>query len=100
GLAHYVSSKGALVSLTRALARELGDEGIRVNGVAPGYGPTEGSRSLAPGGYDPSATPLGRIGETGDLLGAIAFLLSEESGFVTGQTLLGNGGGGDGGGAR
>lgn len=92
GLAHYVSSKGALVSLTRALARELGDEGIRVNAVAPGYVPTEGSRSLAPGGYDPSATPLGRIGETGDLLGAIAFLLSEESGFVTGQTLLVNGG--------
>ncbi len=71
GLAHYVSSKGALVSLTRALARELGDEGIRVNAVAPGYVPTEGSRSLDPGDYDSSATPLGRIGEPGDLLGAI-----------------------------
>ncbi len=92
GLAHYVSSKGALVSLTRAMARELGDEGIRVNAVAPGYVPTEGSRSLAPGGYDPSATPLGRVGETSDLLGAIAFLLSDDSGFVTGQTLLVNGG--------
>jgi NAD(P)-dependent dehydrogenase (short-subunit alcohol dehydrogenase family) len=92
GLAHYVSSKGALVSLTRALARELGDDGIRVNAVAPGYVPTEGSRSLAPGGYDPSATPLGRVGEAGDLLGAISFLLSKDSGFVTGQTLLVNGG--------
>ena len=92
GLAHYVSSKGALVSLTRALARELGDEGIRVNAVAPGYVPTEGSRSLAPGGYDSSATPLGRIGEAGDLLGAIVFLLSDDSAFVTGQTLLVNGG--------
>jgi NAD(P)-dependent dehydrogenase (short-subunit alcohol dehydrogenase family) len=92
GLAHYVSSKGALVSLTRALARELGDEGIRVNAVAPGYVPTEGSRGLAPGGYDPSATPLRRVGETSDLLGAIVFLLSDDSGFVTGQTLLVNGG--------
>jgi NAD(P)-dependent dehydrogenase (short-subunit alcohol dehydrogenase family) len=92
GLAHYVSSKGALVSLTRAVARELGEEGIRVNAVAPGYVPTEGSRSLAPGGYDPSATPLGRVGQTSDLLGAIAFLLSDDSGFVTGQTLLVNGG--------
>jgi NAD(P)-dependent dehydrogenase (short-subunit alcohol dehydrogenase family) len=92
GLAHYVSSKGALVSLTRALARELGDDGIRVNAVAPGYVPTEGSRSLAPGGYDPSATPLGRVGETSDLLGAITFLLSDDSAFVTGQTLLVNGG--------
>jgi NAD(P)-dependent dehydrogenase (short-subunit alcohol dehydrogenase family) len=92
GIAHYVSSKGALVSLTRALARELGDEGIRVNAVAPGYVPTEGSRSMTLGGYDPSATPLGRVGEPGDLLGAVAFLLSDESGFVTGQTLLVNGG--------
>ncbi len=92
GIAHYASSKGALVSLTRALARELGDEGIRVNAVAPGYMPTEGSRSMTPGGYDPSATPLGRVGEPSDLLGAVAFLLSDHSGFVTGQTLLVNGG--------
>ena len=92
GIAHYVASKGALISLTRALARELGDQGIRVNAVAPGYVPTEGSRSMTPGGYDPAATPLGRVGEPGDLLGAIGFLLSDDSGFVTGQTLLVNGG--------
>ncbi len=92
GIAHYASSKGALVSLTRALARELGNEEIRVNAVAPGFVPTEGSRSMTPGGYDPGATPLGRVGEPGDLLGAVAFLLSDDSGFVTGQTLLVNGG--------
>ena len=92
GIAHYVSSKGALVSLTRALARELGEEGIRVNAIAPGYVPTEGSRSMTPGEYDPSATPLGRVGEPSDLVGAVGFLLSDDSGFVTGQTLLVNGG--------
>jgi NAD(P)-dependent dehydrogenase (short-subunit alcohol dehydrogenase family) len=93
GLAHYVSSKGALVSLTRLMARELGPDRIRVNAVAPGYIPTEGARDLAPeGGYDASSTPLGRVGEPQDLLGALSFLLSDESAFVTGQTLLVNGG--------
>jgi len=42
--------------------------------------------------YDPTATPLGRVGQPGDLLGAVAFLVSDESAFVTGQTLLVNGG--------
>jgi len=92
GLAHYVSSKGALVALTRAMARELGGERIRVNALAPGYIPTEAARGLAPDGYDPSATPLGRVGEADDLLGALTFLISSASAFVTGQTLLVNGG--------
>lgn len=92
GLAHYVSSKGAMIALTRAMARELGSEGIRVNAVAPGYIPTEGAHGLAPDGYDPSATPLGRVGEPNDLLGALTFLLSEQSAFITGQTILVNGG--------
>jgi NAD(P)-dependent dehydrogenase (short-subunit alcohol dehydrogenase family) len=92
GLAHYVSSKGALISLTRAMARELGPDQIRVNAVAPGYIPTEGARGLAPDGYDAGATPLGRVGEPDDLLGALTFLISDASAFVTGQTLLVNGG--------
>lgn len=92
GLAHYVASKGAIVSLTRVLARELGPDKIRVNAIAPGYIPTEASSVMAPDGYDASRTPLGRVGEPNDLLGTLDFLLSDASAFVTGQTLLVNGG--------
>jgi NAD(P)-dependent dehydrogenase (short-subunit alcohol dehydrogenase family) len=92
GLAHYVASKGAVVSLTRVLARELGPDNIRVNAIAPGYIPTEAASVMAPHGYDPSRTPLGRVGTPKDLFGALEFLVSDASAFVTGQTLLVNGG--------
>jgi NAD(P)-dependent dehydrogenase (short-subunit alcohol dehydrogenase family) len=92
GLAHYVASKGAVVSLTRVLARELGPDNIRVNAIAPGYIPTEASSVMAPDGYDATRTPLGRVGTPQDLLGTLEFLVSDASAFVTGQTLLVNGG--------
>jgi NAD(P)-dependent dehydrogenase (short-subunit alcohol dehydrogenase family) len=93
GLAHYVASKAAVVGLTRVLARELGPSRIRVNALAPGFIPTDAARTMTDGAsYDTTATPLGRVGEPTDLLGALTFLLSDESAFVTGQTLLVNGG--------
>jgi NAD(P)-dependent dehydrogenase (short-subunit alcohol dehydrogenase family) len=93
GVAHYVTSKAAIIGLTRALATELGPDGIRVNAIAPGFIETAGSRGLLGGGsYDSSSTPLGRVGQTDDLLGVLAFLVSDESAFITGQTLLVNGG--------
>jgi NAD(P)-dependent dehydrogenase (short-subunit alcohol dehydrogenase family) len=93
GLAHYVTSKAAIIGLTRVLARELGPSQIRVNALAPGFIPTEGSTTMtAPDQYDVSPTPLGRLGNPDDLLGALAFLVSDESSFVSGQTLLVNGG--------
>jgi len=93
GLAHYVASKGAVVGLTRTLARELGPSQIRVNAIAPGFIPTQASQGmLGEAQYDTSTTPLGRVGQPADLLGALAFLVSDESSFVTGQTLLVNGG--------
>jgi NAD(P)-dependent dehydrogenase (short-subunit alcohol dehydrogenase family) len=88
--AHYVASKGAVVSLTRALANELGGRGVRVNCVAPGFTPTPGSSHL--GEYDPSRTPLGRVMQPSDLLGTFCYLLSDDSAFVSGQTMLVNGG--------
>jgi 3-oxoacyl-[acyl-carrier protein] reductase len=90
GFAHYVASKGAIVSLTRALANEYGAEQIRVNCVAPGYTPTPGSNAL--GAYDPTRTPLGRVMEPQDLYGTFAYLLSDDAAFVSGQTMLVNGG--------
>ena len=90
GFVHYVASKGAVVAMTRALANELGRRGIRVNCVAPGFTPTPGSEVL--GSYDPSRTPLGRVMRPDDLLGTFCYLLSDDSAFVSGQTLLVNGG--------
>jgi 3-oxoacyl-[acyl-carrier protein] reductase len=90
GFVHYVASKGAVISMTRALANELGRRGIRVNCVAPGFTPTPGSESLGP--YDPSRTPLGRVMRPDDLLGTYCYLLSDDAAFVSGQTILVNGG--------
>jgi NAD(P)-dependent dehydrogenase (short-subunit alcohol dehydrogenase family) len=90
GFTHYVASKGAVVSLTRALANEYGARGIRVNCIAPGFTPTPGSGVL--GTYDATRTPLGRVMEVRDLLGTFCWLLSDDSAFVSGQTTLVNGG--------
>lgn len=90
GFVHYVASKGAVISMTRALANELGRQGIRVNCVAPGFTPTPGSQVL--GTYDPTRTPLGRVMQPDDLLGTFCYLLSDDSAFVSGQTILVNGG--------
>ena len=90
GFVHYVASKGAVISMTRALANELGPRNIRVNCVAPGYTPTPGSEVLGP--YDPSRTPLGRVMRPDDLLGTFCYLLSDDSAFVSGQLIVVNGG--------
>jgi 3-oxoacyl-[acyl-carrier protein] reductase len=93
GFAHYVASKGGIIGMTRALAIELGPHGIRINCVAPGFTDTEASRSIADvAKYDTSKTPLGRVVKPEDLTGAAVFLASPESDFMTGQTLLVDGG--------
>ena len=93
GFAHYVSSKGGIIGLTRALAVELGPYNICINCVAPGFTDTEASRNLADvKKYDTSKTPLRRLETPEDLTGAALFLASSESDFITGQTLLVDGG--------
>jgi 3-oxoacyl-[acyl-carrier protein] reductase len=93
GFVHYVASKGGVVGLTRALAVELGPHRITVNAIAPGFTDTEASRSIADvTKYDVSRTPLNRLQEPEDLLGALIFLASDDSDFMTGQVLLVDGG--------
>jgi len=90
GFVHYVASKGAVIAMTRALANELGPKGIRVNCVAPGFTPTPGSEVL--GAYDATRTPLQRVMHPTDLVGTFCYLLSDDATFVSGQTILVNGG--------
>ena len=93
GFVHYVASKGGVVGLTRALAVELGPHNININAIAPGFTDTEASRSIADvAQYDISRTPLNRLQQPKDLVGAIIFLASDESDFITGQILLVDGG--------
>ncbi|MBN1104861.1 MAG: 3-oxoacyl-ACP reductase FabG [Deltaproteobacteria bacterium] len=93
GFVHYVASKGGVVGLTRALAIELGPHNININAIAPGFTDTEASRSIADvTKYDVSRTPLNRLQQPKDLLGALIFLASDDSDFITGQVLLVDGG--------
>jgi 3-oxoacyl-[acyl-carrier protein] reductase len=91
---HYDTAKGALLSMTRSLARELGGKGIRVNAICPGPTNTELLSALGEQQIQALARriPLKRIGEPQDIAGAALFLASDEATFITGQTLMVNGG--------
>jgi NAD(P)-dependent dehydrogenase (short-subunit alcohol dehydrogenase family) len=93
GFVHYVATKGAIVGMTRALAVELGPHNICVNAVAPGFTDTEASRTIADvTKYDTTKTPLKRLGVAEDIVGATIFLASDAADFITGQTILVDGG--------
>ncbi|MFJ4375623.1 SDR family NAD(P)-dependent oxidoreductase [Pseudomonas japonica] len=94
GLSHYMASKMGVIGLTRGLANELGDKGITVNAVAPAITRTPGTRGV-PDEITASVwnqQAIRRFAEPDDIVGPILFLASEDAGFVTGQTLVVDGG--------
>lgn len=95
GALHYAASKGAIVTYTRGLAKELGPHGIRVNGVAPGliatrfhvqFNTPEGRKAVV------EQTPLRREGTAEDVANLVLFLASDQASFITGETVQINGG--------
>lgn len=93
----YSGSKGAVDAITRALGKELGPRKIRVNSVNPGMVETEGTQSAGILKSDmrkltESQTPLGRIGRPKDVASAVVFLASDDSSWITGETLIITGG--------
>lgn len=94
GQAAYAASKGALLALTKTLAREYGSRNVTVNAITPGFIETDMTASIPEQGRQAllAATPLGRFGKPEDVAAAVVYLASEEAGYVTGQTLRVNGG--------
>lgn len=93
----YSGTKGAVDSITRSLAKELGPRGIRVNAINPGMVETEGTHSAGIAESEmrkqvEAQTPLGRIGKPQDIAGAAVFLASADSSWITGETFVISGG--------
>lgn len=90
----YSASKAAVTTLVHAYARELGPKGITVNAVAPGVIETDMTAQIIVerGEQIRSMTPLGRIGQPEDIAGIVAFLASDDAGWITGRTIIADGG--------
>ena len=90
----YAAAKAAIVTLTHAFSKELGSKGITVNAIAPGVIETEMTSAVLAerGAQIVAATPLGRIGQPEDIAGIVTFLASPEAGWITGRTIIADGG--------
>jgi 3-oxoacyl-[acyl-carrier protein] reductase len=94
GQSNYTATKGALIAMTKTWALELGRKNVRVNAVAPGFTATPMVETVPEKVLDQvkAGTPLGRLGQPEDIANTYAFLASDESGFITGQVLVVDGG--------
>jgi 3-oxoacyl-[acyl-carrier protein] reductase len=94
GQANYAASKAGLIGLTLSVAKEFGSRGVTCNAVAPGFIETEMTASLTAEFRERvvGTAPLGRLGTCADVAGAVLFLASDEAGYMTGQTLVVDGG--------
>jgi 3-oxoacyl-[acyl-carrier protein] reductase len=94
GQTNYAASKGGVIALTKALAKEVGSRGIRVNCIAPGYITTELTDVLPEAAREAilGATPLQRLGDPDDVARVVRFLLSDDAAYVTGAVIPVDGG--------
>ena len=93
-LLHYVTSKGAIVAFTRAMARELGDAGVRINCVAPGLVRNEATAGVPEVRHEWNVRErsIPRESSEDDIVGTVSFLLSDDAAFITGQLIVVDGG--------
>ncbi len=91
---HYVASKAAVIGMTRVMAREVGAAGVTVNAIAPGFTLTEASLGLLEDAetYGVDRGAIKRAGQPDDIVGTALFLASDQAGYLTGQTIVVDGG--------
>ena len=94
GQVNYAATKGAAISFTMSLAREVVKKGVTVNAVAPGFIETDMLKNVPAAALDQvkAMTPMGRLGKPEEIADAIAFLVGPRASFITGQVLAVNGG--------
>lgn len=94
GQTNYAATKAGMIGFSKSLAREVGSRGITVNCVAPGFIDTDMTKGLADGDKEALLRniALGKLGEPQDIANAVLFLISNEAGYITGQTIHVNGG--------
>jgi 3-oxoacyl-[acyl-carrier protein] reductase len=94
GSANYAASKAALIGMSKSLAREVGKKNVTVNCIAPGFIETDMTKSLHPAVKEAALAviPMAKQGQPEDVANAVAFLASDEAGYITGETLRVDGG--------